>query len=115
MDPAKTPRRWHRVITGIVLIVAIGVALTVVGDVEFGPGSVVPHVGFLLILLGATFGTNALLWCLMRRRIKALDDVFNEGAHIGYTRGYRDGRREGRPVVVPARCPHCGQALSRTG
>lgn len=113
MDPASTPHGWRNLTEGVAAIVAAGLALSVIGGLTFGPGSFAMDGGFVLVIIGGTLGINAMLWRLMRGRIKALDDVYEEGARAGYARGYRDGRREGRPVVVPIRCPHCGEELGR--
>lgn len=46
-------------------------------------------------------GIGLALYRALSTRLAPFDEVFAEGREIGYNRGYWEGRREGRPVVVP--------------
>lgn len=87
----------------------------------FGSGVVVAHwdpteellAGLTLLILGAMAAFTTLLWALLRYRTAEAHDHFERGRSIGHARGYREGRREARPVVVEAWCPSCGEQLGQ--
>jgi hypothetical protein len=89
----------------------LGVALTAIGWTDYSAREPEMLVGLTLVIIGVMAFIGLALLRIVRGRIIALDDMFADGVEIGYRRGWREGRRTGRPVVVRARCPHCGEAL----
>lgn len=70
-------------------------------------------IGMTMILIATNIAAVDWLWHVLCARLRPLDDIFDNGLRVGHSRGYTEGRREARPVIVSARCPHCGEALNK--
>lgn len=107
--------RQQAALAGSAVAFLVGLVLCVLGWQE-NPDRLGPMLTGLSLMIAAVVGcVGTLLWRLLCERIRPLDQLFEEGRQIGYNRGYWDGRKEARPVVVTARCPHCNEPLNKAG
>jgi hypothetical protein len=98
--------RINHVIWTIFLIGTGGIAWAVFSDGTVSDGD--------FLIIGQTLAVTGLMVALSYRRSLDEHTVFERGRQIGHDRGYREGRRTARPVIVPMhRCPACGNSESR--
>lgn len=62
-------------------------------------------IGVTVVLVGGKVCTGALLYAAIRKPRLAADEAFELGYQMGEDKGYREGRRAGRPVVVSLDSP----------
>lgn len=102
--------RPQAITLAVAITFAFAGALTVVADWNPSGGIVV---GLTVLILSVIAIATTVLCALVHHRTAEASGHFERGQGVGYARGYKVGRREARPVVVVAFCPHCGEQLGR--
>jgi len=99
-----------------VVALAAGATMLVVG---FDGIEHLYEVGIVLILVGAMVISGGLMTKVFRGVTRPADDAYELGYQIGYDKGFLEGHRSARPVVVPmasrSTCLQCDDRNRREG
>jgi hypothetical protein len=57
--------------------------------------------GPVIMVLGAVLATACIICSTIRLHLRPASDAYEQGFQAGYDKGYVEGRRTARPVVVP--------------
>lgn len=86
---------------------ASGVLVTLSGVTAF---ALIERLAFGATLV--TVGSMILLANEIMRHLIPFEQAYRTGYDIGHQHGHAEGRRTARPVVVPIRCPSCGEPIA---
>lgn len=105
--------RWLRAYGPALTLGIAGLALSAAGLVRGDAHWALLIVGATLVLAAVRLASVVYVARTIVTRLRPLDDLFAEGMEVGRNMGYREGRRAGKPVVVPLACPGCGHRFDR--